>query len=252
MKTIEFTPSYESKAFFRYALCILFCLKDIFEEIWFELEDKNYENNPMLSDCWKHWFSKEDWNKATPTKLLFKLGKYVDKKVLDDLYGKIISLSMRRNIDPNNALGYLFNEFVSIPSLSKAKNYGLQKDIITKVDMFFINFLALPGIKKFSIQSIEWMDFSIIKELKELGEVWGEESMDPLYNDFAIYYGMSLIKHYEGYWIQDSNYISLVRINDQLIINPYEVIDSKIMKMDEPGGLINQFKKIGNLKNTYL
>ena len=212
MKTIEFTPSYESKAFFRYALCILFCLKDIFEEIWFELEVKNYENNPMLSDCWKHWFSKEDWNKATPTKLLFKPGKYVDKKVLDDLYGKIISLSMRRNIDPNNALGYLFNEFVSIPSLSKAKNYGLQKDIITKVDMFFINFLALPGIKKFSIQSIEWMDFSIIKELKELGEVWGEESMDPLYNDFAIYYGLSLIKHYGGYWIQDSNDFSLVKI----------------------------------------
>jgi hypothetical protein len=252
MNDYDFTPSYEAKLFFRYALCTLFCLKDIFEEIWFELEVKNYEANSKLCDYWKDWFSKEDWGKANPTKLLFKLGKYVGKNHLDELYWKVVSLSKRRNIDPKNALGYLFNEFVSIPSLSKAKNYGLQKDITTKVDMFFINFLALTGIEKFSIQSIEWMDFSIVKELKELGENEGEESMDALYNDFAIYYGMSLIKHYGGYWIQDSNYISLVRINDQLIINPYEVIDSKIMKMDEPGGLINHFQKNGNLKNTYL
>ena len=120
--------------------------------------------------------SKEDWGKANPTKLLFKLGKYVGKNHLDELYWKVVSLSKRRDVDSNNALGYLFNEFVSIPSLSKAKNYGLQKDITTKVDMFFINFLALTGIEKFSIQSIEWMDFSIVKELK----VENSEHIDPL------------------------------------------------------------------------
>ena len=57
MNDYDFTPSYEAKLFFRYALCTLFCLKDIFEEIWFELEVKNYEaSNSKLCDYWKDWF----------------------------------------------------------------------------------------------------------------------------------------------------------------------------------------------------
>jgi hypothetical protein len=252
MKEYDFTPSYEAKLFFRYALCTLYCLDDIFEEIWFELEVKKYEANSKLCDCWKDRFSKEDWINANPTKLLFKLSKYVGKKMLDELYGKIISLSKRRNINPNNVIGYLLNEFVSIPSLSNANNYGLQKELITKANMFYLNFIALTGIEKFSIESIEWMDFSIIEKFKETVEVHGEESMDDLYNDFAIYYGLSLIKHYGGYWIQDSNDFSLVKINDHIIINPFEAIDLRIMKINVPGELITQFKKIGNLKSTYL
>lgn len=243
MNTIEFTPSYQSKAFFLYALCILSCLKDIFEEIWFDLEVKKYETNPKLCDCWKDWFSKEDWGKANPTKVLFKLSKNVDKKMLDELYGKIISLSKRINIDPNNVIGYLLNEFVSIPSLSNANNYGLQTELITKANMFFISCIASTGIEKFSIESIEWIDFSIIEMFKETVEVHGEESMDDLYNDFNIYYGMSLIKNYGGYWIQDSKGFSFVKINDHLIINPFEAIDLRIM--NEPGELITQFKKLG-------
>lgn len=105
-----------AKAFYRYAASFIDDLiksKKENKNRWIE-EVQHYAMEKKLHEFWKEWIDDEEWewgNEANPTHLYFKLGNYVGKRKIDDLYVKIMSLTNGEIANSNMVIAHLFNQF---------------------------------------------------------------------------------------------------------------------------------------------